>query len=249
MGFLVKRICFLVGFFSVIYAEIQNEPVILLSFPRSGNTWIRYCIEYITKRPTGNPYTFAKDPREKSINSPLGNSFDLGVNLKKPIVIKDHGCGDFPLNEANYLIFVVRDYKECLIRNTVSYQAALDSLLEPNSLFMNNIKIYDRWDSKKRLFLYYEDIITNLEASLLKIADFFQEGHENIQPFLDDIERHKKNALEIYDQAGGSVTKGKDLHFHANKLTQFQRLQLDEACENNDPELYQKYLIKYKEGF
>lgn len=64
---------FLITFFSVatICAQpISQSPVWLLSYPRSGNTWTRYCIEYLTKRPTGEyQYLFSLDQRTKYINN------------------------------------------------------------------------------------------------------------------------------------------------------------------------------------
>ena len=80
---------------------------LLLSYPRSGNTWIRYFIEHVSERPT-----IGYKENYKNFDSPL-----LCKKYHDPIAIKRHGLIKDPV-EHDGLILVLRNPKECLLRHT-----------------------------------------------------------------------------------------------------------------------------------
>lgn len=228
---------------------IRDSAVLLLSFPRSGNTWTRYCIEYITKRPTGEyEYLFPVNRSSTWINSPINNSFSLGVDYDKKPILKTHYYTDKEKKyDAQYLILVVRDYKECLLSHE-NYEKSVQFLADPDCFLIHNLRVFHNWDPEKRLLIYYEDLMQRPLEVYEQIADFFGEGHENIESFFEEIPQHKKNALALYARdAKPPVSEGKDLHFHANTLSFEQRKHLDTVCEQADPEIYALYLAHYRE--
>ena len=45
----------------------KQDRTYILSYPRSGNTWMRYCLEWLTKRPSFNRFNL-----KHHVNLPLG---------------------------------------------------------------------------------------------------------------------------------------------------------------------------------
>jgi hypothetical protein len=62
-----------------------NDPKTwLLSYPRSGNTWIRYCLEFFTERPTlASSFVDEK-------NEPLDWLAGLNIDFNKPPIEKTY---------------------------------------------------------------------------------------------------------------------------------------------------------------
>ena len=230
-------------------ANIQKENVFLLSFPGSGNTWTRYCIEFITKRPTGEAiYLFPMQKDNRRMDCPLNNNFSLGVDYNAPPVIKIHAINArSPVGENDYLIVVVRNFKESLLRHLGADGARAIALLQdPNNMYTSALRVYHNWPEDRKLLIYYEDFLQLPEQTLYRLADFFQTGHELIPLFLQDFEMHRQNGIAIYEHT--SVTHGKDLHYHSSRISKEKRLELDTLCEAADPEMFRTYLIRYQES-
>ena len=69
----------------------------LVSYPRSGNTWLRYIIEYHLLRPTigywnsdGDDMANYPQPREHHIDAPINNkaTWDKKIDYSKKHVLK-----------------------------------------------------------------------------------------------------------------------------------------------------------------
>lgn len=247
----MNRIFLLFGLFCICAlhgADIHKENVFLLSFPGSGNTWTRYCIEFITKRPTGEAiYLFPVQKDNLRMDCPLNNNFPLGVNYDAPPVIKIHDIKDrYPMGENDYLIVVVRNYKESLLRHLGSDVArAIATLQDPHNMYTNALKAYHEWPDDRKLLIYYEDFLQFPEQTLYRLADFFHTGHELIPQFIQELETHRQNGIAIYEHH--SVTQGKDLHYHGNRISAELRRELDTLCEAADPEMFKTYLLRYRE--
>ena len=197
-----------------------NQNVVLLSYPRSGNTFTRYMLEYLTGL--------------SSIGY-LGNLSSLGaeiplINKKitKPIIKKLHGLND---NEMKYiknvdedggsLLLLLRDPLECFIRDlgieTTSELFYSIARGECN-MFFSNLKIYDEFKSKKKI-VFYEEMINNPKQFMLKISQFFELPKSNmINNFMKKFESHKQNSLRAYSIIGESKTQGNNKSYHLDKI-------------------------------
>jgi hypothetical protein len=99
------------------------------------------------------------------------------------------------------------------------------------------------------MLIYYEDLMQFPEETFYKLADFFQVGHEHILLFLQDYKKHKHNSMGIYERDQSQcMSQGKDIHFHGKKFSSEELHVLDATCEQLIPELFQAYLIRYKEA-
>ena len=124
---------------------------VILSYPRSGNHFIRFIVEYITSLPTSgcinNPtdtYICAKHFK----NTTLLDHVDI---CQQPITEKYH---TIPKSKPQKLIFVIRNFSECITRHTGTLNN--DDIYQ----YMSLINYYHNFNGGK-IMIFYEDLITN----------------------------------------------------------------------------------------
>ena len=233
------------------YKDQTSLRTYLFSFPRSGNTWMRYCLEWLTKRPT-------LEKMEKSIhlyNCPLGWSFDMGTDYTKPPIWKMHTLDWFNNKFKAYypdqetLIFLVRNYKEVLLRHCGMLTIAmLQNKKHQQKNYFENLKLYDKWNPKKRLLIYYEDFMTDPKATFEKVLDFLGEEKTYLAPFMQNYEKHKAKSLEIYNICNGKpVTQGNSLIYHSRNKNKEELRAIDAFVQKTYTDLWEKYLMRYAE--
>ncbi len=218
----------------------------LLSYPRSGNTWLRYICERTTHCPT-----FMKAGLGKRIDQPLAWScgFD-DLDWSKPPIEKAHlrrelnGSNSAP---GNKLIVLIRNPKEALMR-TQHKLITMDILLGKEkgyvkgSDYFDAISVYDSWDADKRLLVYYENLLTNPGPEIARILNFLNEPLTALDDFMRDYQKHKKICLDLYKDG---ESKGEDLLFHSKKTYPAYRLLVDQWIEQLYPVWWNKYLKQY----
>ena len=235
-------------------------PTFLLSFPRSGNTWVRYCVECLTNFPTTTcqssvyPESWPTESKEtNSINNLIKGI--KGVREEKPhILVKKHKI--FPSEINNYpLILLIRNYKECFIRH-YGLDRAREAIflnnqdIHVNTRYLEMIQYFDKWENEKILF-FYEDIILNSKSFIISLSNFFRISNKKlIEDFIQNINFHKKIGLKCYkniDQI--SITKGENLIFHSNILSSKEKEEWDNEIEKKDSYIFNKYLKRYSEKY
>lgn len=204
---------------------------LLLSYPRSGNTWVRYFIEYISKRPTvGYEESFGK------FDSPL-----LSKNPIEPIAIKRHSIVRI---DYTGFILILRNPKECILRHcdydsdkvwAHMHESFTVDKYNVHSGYLHNIRQYDKYKGPKHL-IYYEDIIGDCEG-FYPLAEFL--GYD-AGDFFENLEHHRNECIKIYDKYDTSTTKGKSAIYHSEKMDcSF----IDDIIQHH--ELGKKYLTRY----
>ena len=78
----------------------------ILSYPHSGNTWLRYCIEFATMRGTIGH-------RDFTISERRGNFLNIDLSLP-PIAIKRHEIELSDLHSDDNLLLLVRSPFDCI---------------------------------------------------------------------------------------------------------------------------------------
>lgn len=218
--------------------------VYLLSYPRSGNFWTRYIIEYISKRPTQG-YDFELD-------GPIGSRHDLGVDLSsKPIAIKSHeeigGLED-------EIILIVRDYKEAITRHAksggIKEPEAMKSHFIQETQGMSNqgvdyIKVIEKYDTfpGRKMMVYYENLMENHEEEIRKILAFLQLNEDNYKQFMVEYDFHYNKSVCSYH--AGSHTYGKNIHFHVSSLSPEYVQFMNDHIKTNQSNIYNRYLTRY----
>lgn len=214
----------------------------LISYPRTGSNWLSYCINFVCSVPTINPCFY---PTENELFSTGKNNVVQKSHTQSPEWFRD-------VNKS--FVCVIRNYKECIPRQTKSYSA--DSII--NSLlgvvptnnhvfdFITTLRVYDECKNPKILF-YYEDLIVNLDKELKRLVDFFKQfgGSDNLETFLENIKYHKKKSLDSYKQ--GSKSGGNKTIHHSLSISNQDKVKIDKHVKTAFPDLFEKYLKRYEE--
>jgi len=212
---------------------------LLVSYPRSGNTWIRYIVETISGRPTIGDNNAIDVPIHCKVPS-------ITITDKRPILFKRH---QFRRGEEGPLIVIVRDYKEAIIRHggkeifrngdVCNHKQLLGSI----QLYVGVLRRYDEWQEPKML-IYYEDLISKPNREITKLSKFLGLDADKTIAFLTQCDQHKKTSVEYYDSFAGSQTKGEAIKHHAKSVSQKSLATLTNMMKKH-PVLYKKYLRRY----
>ena len=233
------------------YDDQTSLRTYLLSFPRSGNTWLRYCLEVLTKRPT-------LEKMEEVIldyNRPLGFSFpEVGTDFEKSPIWKMHTIDWFNNKFQSYhpdqetLIFVLRNPKEVISRQcgTINVKMLKDKNHFQQHYFIN-LEIFHHWNPDKRHLIYYEDLMENPQETLRELLLFLNEDPSAVDEFMQHYKEHKAKSLKIYQSFSTSVTKGNSMTHHSKKIHHTERIAIDSFIKATYPELWNNYLSRYAE--
>jgi len=184
----------------------NEADCLLLSYPKCGSSWIRYCIELLSKRPTVGPSVFDSESKELScIDFPILEKVnDFEYDTEKFIVAKAHNPGD---SNHDKLILIIRDYKELLCRpdgekKEYNKNNIKKFLLEDNFVenYFSSLEYFDNF-KKDKILIYYEDLVNNFSDEMKKIVDFLDLDHNRLELLLQNHEEHKKTSINLYISA------------------------------------------------
>lgn len=222
----------------------KGDRTFLLSYPRSGNTWTRYWLEYLTERPTFHRFNL-KDSR----NHPIAWSAGFEINPMLPPIEKVHRQMEIKKANGDWmhdkLILIVRNPKEALSRHgdkEITLAVLQGDGSKGNSdprIYFDNIAVYDAWNSEKRLLIFYEDLIGKPIQTIVRILVFLESPLDKIDLFIKDYKWHQKNAIKIYKE---SESKGNDLLYHSKLIDPVHRKQIDVWLAQLYPYIWQTYL-------
>lgn len=239
----------------------SNVDTIILSYPRSGANWIRYIVEYITKRPTysisrfgnrENPYLSCQD---NSLNLPsFSNSdiqeFNSKEGYKNPILFHVHNFDIVEnLIEVKNIIFIIRNYKECIHRHIGYESEKWDYQL---IRYLNILEQYDLFKGNK-IIIYYGDMIKKPRKHIKKIIEFLKCDMNLLDEFMSNFDKYKQDSISVYQKGANhhstfrSNTNGdeKELLYHSNNVN-FERLkEMDKIVKDYNLDLFNKYLKRY----
>ena len=219
----------------------NNPRVLFLSYPRSGNTWVRYCLEYLTKTETLDTGIYDETETHEETFKGI---FKRDKNIR-PFIYKRHfhnEISDFNVNE-DFLIFLLRNYKECLTRHLLNDLKNKRILTREIDSYIKNIGLYEKWN-KNKLLIYYEDLMTNFDFVFNQIVDFLNLDKNRYKKLIKNFDYHREKSIQLY---AISVTKGDDLDYHSKKLSINFKNKLDAYIIKNAKLIFTKYLVRYQE--
>lgn len=217
----------------------MDYKIIILSSPRSGNTWLRYITEFFTG--------FSS----KGYNEKIRIERSLINNNNDYKILKLHETFSYKIREEQKLLLILRDYKECLTRNLgVKKMKKTEIITDTNNMgslrnFLNNIKFFDEFKGSKKL-IYYCDLIETPETEITAIGNFLNGTEEQINDFLKNYENHQKKCINLYGTLQKSQTNGKTTKYHSKKLDNNLKNILTNLLKKWDTSLYEKYLKRYE---
>jgi hypothetical protein len=230
-------------------SDLEKEfKFFLMSYPRSGSNWLRYCVEFLTKYPTVGPLH-----KSTKLNQPFGTRCNIGVDLKKDyILFRAHLTN--PATRKKPVILLIRNYKECIPRHALlptnpNRKDVIDAFNDDLLKYTSLIKEFDIWGPKK-ILVYYEDLISNPRVELKRVLDFFEVPDTHINAFIKDFDSHRKASIKQYSSlVQKSQTQGekKLLDYHSSEYPIELKHELDTIMKNDLHDLYGKYLGRFEE--
>ena len=216
---------------------------ILLSFPRSGNTWVRYVVELVSKQPT----TQAPISKcAKGIVKPaIGSDLNLGVDMtEKAILVKRHRADfewdNFTKTNCRFVL-LLRNYKEAILRHAEHNESKLDSCINN---YIHCLSFYDAFDGEK-IYLHYEDLLVDPQREFERLMTFLKVPiNKNFSDFIKNYDYHKTASLKCYKpgtMTGGALNK---LKWHTSQASPSVLNKIMKDIKANK-KLYAKYLKRY----
>ena len=244
----------------------DSRNIYLMAYPRSGSNWVRYCFEFITKRPACS--------RE--------SVWDTGAAGEELLFHLHHG-DDYNLStslDAVYPnILLLRNYKECVYSHMITggYTGGFSQMNEMVHQhcgdYVDLVTLHDHLsDNKHSLVVYYEDFVTSPKATLEGVVEYIETMREQLQGTLPTQEEMQHNLLDLLDNfahhrneclggyrgavpgtahsghAVSSSPQRSDTKFYSERSKSFDLKKVDTYVYNSiKHELYENYLIRYKE--
>lgn len=249
----------LVPFLLISTSFSEDKEILFLSTPHSGTHWGLYCLCNLLERQV----VFNRGPAQ---TDPFKNRFS---NNQKGFIYAAHNPKDLWIkkngNKNDIFILILRNYRECLIRNYKTTSAVVNQikaesnfkwidqyknlvLIQHHNHYFNNLRCYDVWDPSKRFLIYYEDLLEEPERVLLELVNFFNLKEEDGYEFLKNLDFHIQTSMNIFNakkSLGGTQSKG-DILFHSKKIGRKNCILIDKEVKSLFPKYFKKYLKRYE---
>ena len=220
---------------------------ILLSYPRSANSWVRYAVEFVSRRPTTNSKRlYHCNGIYKKDAMVTREAFGADAHLPA-ILLKRHNANlphDSWTKEDRF-IFVVRDYRECILRNIAeNTETKITNAVE---MFVGNLEFFDTFEGDKVL-IYYEDLMTRPEDIFNEIFSFLNINNgPRYVDFIQNIKKHQINGVRLYHDKAQTQGAANKLNFHQANASRNVVDMVDRKIRDRCPRhLYDKYLYRYR---
>jgi hypothetical protein len=228
----------------ILYPKRRN---LLLSYPRSGNSFLRYCVEQCTGKSTLafiRPEFLKEDNLETLIKKGM-NKMDVKSmsNTTNPEVILEKTHEIFPGDELVFnkqsqgrLIVLLRDFKESIGRHVTGNTDRMNAEIPKYKAILD---FYESYDGDK-MVAYYESLILEPEVEIKKVLNFIGEYDEDkFINYINNFNEHKKTSVGLYENFNKSFTHGNYIpDFHA---AQFARVELEHLNNSLQHPLTQRY--------
>ena len=237
----------------------------IIGYPRSGNNWLRFIIEYLTNYQTAFP------PMDSVMRKPLHNlssHINSTEKILDGVIWNTHWHQDTLLNDVieskGKLILMLRNYKECITRHIITpseikkdgylKDSAFNKFINENDLYLDLIHylklidFYDKYEGEKEV-IYYEDLLKKdtIRKPLEKLISLLDGDKEKIEPFIESFDFFTDKSKSLYGThlQGSLSPKGKRIH-HSKALSLDQKKTLDDTAKKLYPHL-NKYINIYYE--
>lgn len=216
----------------------------LVSYPRSGNTWVRFILEWFSGRPS-NGSSIKDRPLHRTIKS----KSKFGELIKKElehvkgstIIQKAHTISEV-IYKKGKLILLIRNPMEAILRHRAELQNE-----EYVKHFMSLIELYDEWPNENKIIVYYEDLLEHPQKNIESIVRFMELDLNKLTDFMNSYDELFNLSINFYDtktDGNASKTKGKKLIHHSLNLSEEEIINFKTYLNNTYPKLT-TYLRKY----
>ena len=233
----------------------MSDKVLLISFPKSGSNWVRYCVEHFSGRRTpgkARRNVLVKDgptvfDRMHFVDKRHRNRF---MHARARQGLEDyhhtdktglHGWFSTWRKERRVrqvtnrrLLLLLRSHYESFGRNRLTAPEDLTG-------YLANIQVFEAC-RRDKLLIYYHDLISDMTA-MGRILAFLEIPHD-FTGF--DVEHHRRRSLELYAR-GPDQPESKDalldFAYHSRALPPETKQALKDFCQSYlGAEFYEEYL-------
>jgi len=234
---------------------MTSDKVLLVSFPKSGSNWVRYCVEHFSGRRTPGkarrnvlvsegPTLFDRmhfvDKRHRNVfmRSRARQGLEdyhhedkTGLHGWLSTWRKDRRVREV---QNRRLLLLLRSHYESFARNRLSAPEDITG-------YLGNIEMFEAC-RRDKLVIYYHDLVTDLTA-MGRILNFLDVPYD-FAGF--DVEAHRKRSLELYGRGPDQPESREalfDFAYHSRALPAETRQALKAFCISYlGADLYEKYL-------
>lgn len=259
----------------MVTSQVQAK-IYVLGYPKSGNNLLCYSLSNILHKPMMIEQNVFFLPNALGDVSKLGKHKSLSISEEELVAAMhfEHRSANLKLYEANpmddYLIVIVRNYRECFIRYMLQEAQEAELLFKPQDVlnmtkqicaldsipdcynasaidYINILRCYDEWNPKTRVLVYYEDLVEDfdatMEACLKKMNVDIRSSSFN--EFLIQKKERFNESRETYRY--GETMSGNNINHHTEKWLSTDIIkQIDEELRMNFPYFWHKYLSHYE---
>tara|TARA_Y100001973_G_C5173384_1_gene320429 strand:- start:225 stop:1079 length:855 start_codon:yes stop_codon:yes gene_type:complete len=250
-----------------VYPKVRKENNdILLSFPHSGNTFTRYFLEIVTRRPTWGYFMVQLDPYTNEVLSAEGDGLDGPLLLltpdnnfpwidregffygkpifKRHIVESDKNIGDWPFDpEKDNIIMILRNPRELFYREYTVRTLRGESNVFQNFFpeYFSNLKYYKSHTGKK-IILRFEDLKNNPQKFFGDLGKFVNAEESLVNSFIENIDFFRAQSFDLYDFIHNKTIKSqrKNMEYYENRVPDFIKTWADEEI-NKNIDLYKEF--------
>jgi len=187
---------------------VDKQNITLLSYPRSGNTFTRYILEFLTG--------YSSLGYNNDLDKPL-----LNVN-KECRIFKKHG---HTLEEERYFnnlsreskfILLLRHPYECYVRhNSIHLDTAnfIKDFSKKDNLYIKNLIKFNLFMGEKKI-LFYEQLMTDHESYVQECSSFLNTDQSRVSEFLENYDFHKAQGIKKYTPKSRSLGSKDPIRFY-----------------------------------
>lgn len=213
---------------------VSGDTNWILSYPRSGNHFIRYLIEFMTKRIT------LGCRGGESVDTPIADRPGvklLGHVSRNPIARKAHFVCEVNTRNADRIILGLRNPIDAMISHHVLTDNQPKKIEKEAKEFVKNLMMYEAFKGKKAI-VKYEDLVSDnaYEKPVSLIADVFDVDEETLDRTLTDYRDLRRDSLGSPIQMPQSVDRTGKVRFSRSQL-----------LKSMDPAGYEKIVDVLKE--
>ncbi len=224
---------------------------VILSYPRSGNHFIRYIIELLTERPT-----LGLTSQDGPIHERHGPKLLPDITNNDPIAVKTHWTSDIKFN-ADSLILILRNpveailsaryethFKKACCEESVSSKILADYKFDSDR-FVMNLEYFIKFEGPKEIILYEDLVGDKYEKCIDSMSRIFNFEESKVNDLVSNFGKYRIDSMKITNRKPISLSKKSSNEFYADKIKKINPDDLDAYLSSISGVLNHKIIKEY----
>lgn len=224
---------------------------IILSYPRSGNHFTRYIIEFLTERPT-----LGLTSQDGPIHERSGPKLLPNITNNNPIAVKKHWASDIKSN-ADSLILILRNPVEAILSarfetyfKKICCEEPVDSKILndyefDSRRFVMNLEYFIKFEGPKEIVLYEDLIGNNYEKYIDSMSKIFHFEESKVNDLVSNFGKYRIDSMKSTNRKPISLSKKSTNEFYADKIKKINPDNFDAYLSSISEVLNHKLIREY----